>query len=196
MVVLEQYEWSDFWWEEADKNGKRVLLIGDSQTRGLRQFCKNALGEIYVDMLATSKCVDNPDFMREVKYIVEGNAYDVVCFSHGLHGWHLDDDGYRKACSEAFQYLKCKIGKVIVENCLPVALPGGGFVEDCERNPIVLRRNDILKNLAAENGVEFIDLYSVAYGKPEIRVDDGMHYNDEGYALLGGLLAEKILENI
>lgn len=196
MAVLEQYEWSDFWWDEADKKGKRVLLIGDSQTRGLRQFCKNALGEIYVDMLATSKCADNPDFMREVRYIVEGNSYDLVCFSHGLHGWHLEDEGYQKACSEALQYLKGKISKVIIENCLPVAMPGIGFVEDGARNPIVLRRNEILCKLAAENSCEFIDLYSEVYGKAEIRVDDGMHYNDEGYTLLGGLLAERILKNI
>ena len=134
--------------------------------------------------------------LGEVRYIAEGNSYDLVCFSHGLHGWHLDDVGYQKACREVLQYLKGKAGKLIIETCLPVAMPGGGFVEETERNTVVIRRNEILCKLAKENAFEFIDLYSEVYGNSEIRVDDGMHYNDEGYALLGGLLAEKILENI
>ena len=33
MYKNEKYEWMDFWWDNANMEGKRVLLIGDSISR-------------------------------------------------------------------------------------------------------------------------------------------------------------------
>lgn len=38
-----------------------------------------------------------------------------------------------------------------------------------------------------------MDLYSAADKRAEIRIEDGTHYNEEGYKLLGNAVADAIL---
>ena len=190
-VILEDFEWTDFWWDNRTVIAKTVLMIGDSQTRGMRPYFSQFCPDLKVDMFATSKCVDNPDYMRELKYTVDGYHYDIVFFSHGLHGWHLGIDDYIEKCGKILDYLKESAGRVIVESCLPVAVPGEKFILDTVRNGIVNERNAALKRLSEEKSMEYIDLYSMAIDRAEIRDIDGMHYNEKGYQLLARQLTER-----
>ena len=60
---LERIEWDDLWYQEADDpKARRMLLIGDSITRGMRPFANElaaAVGGV-ADQLATSKSMDHP----------------------------------------------------------------------------------------------------------------------------------------
>lgn len=189
-VVLEEYEWTDFWWDNRDAGEKTVLLVGDSQTRGLRPYF--AQPQLRTDMFATSKCVDNPDYLRELKYVLEGYRYDYICFSHGLHGWHLGLEDYAEKCGEVLDLLVRTGAEIIVESCLPVALPGDKYILDETRNGIINERNRVLKKLAAEKGFAYIDLYGAVVNMADIRDRDGMHYNEKGYRLLAQKLAEMV----
>lgn len=191
-VVLEEYEWTDFWWDNRDIDAKTVLLIGDSQTRGMRPYFSQICPQLKADMFATSKCVDNHDYMRELKYVLEGYKYDCVFFSHGLHGWHLDIDDYEKKSTEMLDLLAHTGAEIIIESCLPVALPGDKYILDAERNDIVNERNRVLKKLAEERGLAYIDLYGTVIDMADIRDRDGMHYNEKGYRLLAQKLAERV----
>ncbi len=57
----ERLEWSNFWWEEANKECKRLLLIGDSVTRGYRSALNNFMSEsgggYVVDLCAFSAAI-------------------------------------------------------------------------------------------------------------------------------------------
>lgn len=55
----EQIEWGNFWWEEANTICNRILLIGDSVTRGYRSSLHNALKEhgYVVDLCAFSASI-------------------------------------------------------------------------------------------------------------------------------------------
>ena len=191
-VVLEEYEWTDFWWDNRDVDAKTVLLIGDSQTRGMRPYFSQFCPQLKADMFATSKCVDNPDYMRELKYVLEGYQYDRVFFSHGLHGWHLGVEDYAEKCSEMLDLLARTGAEIIIESCLPVALSGDKYILDAERNDIVNERNRVLKKLAEEKGFAYIDLYGAVIDMADIRDRDGMHYNEKGYRLLAQKLAERV----
>ncbi len=196
MAVLEKYEWTDIWWDEPTEDGKRVLMLGDSITRGMKEFVKENVGDVFIDMLATSRSVDNPNFMRELKYMVEQSKYDLICVSHGLHGFHLEIDGYEKGMTECFEYLKNQNTKIAVETLTPVTMPGGGYNDHTERGPIVHERNEVLKKLAEKFEFPIIDSYGLVEGKAEIRHIDGVHYNQDGYKFLGDFLAKNILEKL
>ena len=56
-------------------------------------------------------------------------------------------------------------------------------------NERVLARNRIARELAEEKGLFYNDLYALVEGKPELRSDDGFHYNGEGYEVLADGLA-------
>lgn len=191
-VVLEEYEWTDFWWDNRDFDAKNVLMIGDSQTRGMRPYFSQLCPKLKVDMFATSKCADNPDYMREIKYVLEEYKYDYIFFSHGLHGWHLSIEDYAEKCGEVMDLLTETGAKIIVENCLPVAFQGDEYVLDEKRNGIVNERNRALKNLADERNIEYADLYSAVIDMADIRDKDGMHYNEKGYRFLAQKLAERV----
>lgn len=61
---LEKYEWTDMWWDEPEKRGRRVLLVGDSITRGYYAALKRRMPEnIYIDRYVTSRALDNPSFI-------------------------------------------------------------------------------------------------------------------------------------
>ena len=64
-LVLEGTEWDDVWVECAsDKKTKRILMIGDSITRGFRAKLKeNISPDALPNTVATSKSVDNPLFI-------------------------------------------------------------------------------------------------------------------------------------
>lgn len=191
-IALEEYEWSNFWWDNRNMTAKTVLLIGDSQTQGIRPHFAQLCPQLRVDMLATSKCADNPDYIREIKYMLEGYKYDVIFFSHGLHGWHLDIKAYENKCNEIIALLAETGARVIVESCLPVALPGDEYILDADRNGIVNERNAVLKKLADERGLKYIDLYGEVIDLADIRSADGMHYTEDGYRILAKRPAEEI----
>ncbi len=191
-VVLEEYEWTDFWWDNRDIDAETVLMIGDSQTRGMRPYFAQLCAKLRVDMFATSKCIDNPDYIRELRYILECHKYEYILFSHGLHGWHMGIEDYEEKCSEVIDLLVGMGAEIIVESCLPVAFPGDEYVLDEERNNIVNARNRVLKKIADERKFEYADLYSDVIDMADIRDKDGMHYNEKGYRLLAQMLADRI----
>ena len=190
--ILEEYEWTDFWWDNRDVDVKKLLMIGDSQTKGMRPYFAAERSDLRIDMMATSKCIDNPDYTRELIYMLENYQYDVIIFSHGLHGWHLGVDEYKSSCQKVLDYLKETKAKIIVESCLPVAVPGNDFILDDTRNTIVNERNNILEEVSRLMNVEYVDLYSEVLDREDIRDRDGMHYNEKGYKYLSHLLAERI----
>ena len=60
-VALETFEWDDIWYDHVPDNTKpRILMVGDSISRGYRFNVINNLNDTYhTDGWATSKAVDN-----------------------------------------------------------------------------------------------------------------------------------------
>ncbi|HEY5582952.1 MAG TPA: hypothetical protein VIK78_00455 [Ruminiclostridium sp.] len=198
MSKLERYEWCDFWWEEADKNDKpRVLLIGDSITRAYRPKVNDIIRErAYVDMLATSKAIDNPSLKRELDYILghEEFKYKVIHFNNGLHGWHLSEEEYEKYLEEVVVHIidNCGTAKLILTLTTPVTKEGSNEEINMELTSRVIKRNKAVENIGREYNLEIDDLYTPMFGKSEYRVSDGYHYNEIGEKVQAAIVAIKI----
>lgn len=200
MPVLETYEWCDFWWEKTDSSDKpRVLLIGDSITRAYRPKVNELLREAaYVDMLATSKAVDNPSLKQEIGYILkhENFKYKVIHLNNGLHGLHLSDEDYQRGMEEVISYIleNCGNAKLILTLSTPVTAEGKKDTINPELNGKSVNRNIAVCRLAEKYKLAIDDLYAPMFGKSEFRVEDGFHYNTEGENVQAEIVAKKIKE--
>ncbi len=197
---LETYEWDDIWRIHAkDCEKKRALLIGDSISRGCRHKAA-ALSEdkLYVDNLATSKAIDNPFLYETIALTIrQESALAMVHFNNGLHGWHLSAEEYHR-CYDAL------IGKLIkdfpevifilalstpIRNCRDLSL-------FADRNSEVLKRNAAVIKVAEKYSLPLNDLYSVIGDSYCYHYTDGVHFTDEGYALLSSAIEKKLCEFI
>jgi hypothetical protein len=202
MVQLEQYEWCDFWWQEApQQNIKRVLLVGDSISRAYRPHVNEQLkGEIYVDQLSSSRALDNPAFLMELDYMLKlnENNYQVIHFNNGLHGKHLSADQYEHHLEKVIQHIIAQIDakKMILAFSTPVTIYDVPTELDSKVNHIVIDRNKAMERLAHKYQLQINDLYTPMLGKSEYRVNDGYHYNALGDKALAEIVVSSILKGI
>jgi lysophospholipase L1-like esterase len=198
MSVLEQYEWCDFWWQEAPKQDKkRVLLVGDSISRAYRPYVNDQLkGEVYADQLSSSRALDNPAFLFELDYMLKLNnvKYDAIHFNNGLHGMHLTVDQYELHLENVIQHILSFIdcSKFILAQSTPVTKPNIPTELEAELNDMVLDRNQVMERLALKYNIKLNDLYTQMLGKSEYRVNDGYHYNAAGEKAQAAIVAEII----
>lgn len=195
MTIREKYEWAQIWWEEADSNSlERILLIGDSITLGYKQFVQEALkGKYYVDMLATSKSIDDPSYIRELNYILNEYPYKLIHYNNGLHGWHVKADDYETSYKCVINMLLTKCNNIVLTTSTPVTKVEDNTQIDTEKDEVLKERNCVVQKLAKEFNFKVDDLYEDMLGKSEYRVDDGYHYDETGKKVQGDIVANKIL---
>ncbi|MDF2937210.1 MAG: hydrolase family protein [Paenibacillaceae bacterium] len=197
---LERYEWCHYWWGGTDRPDlKRILLIGDSITRGFRPYVAERLGEdVCVDMVATSKAVDNPALLYEIGYILQhptGFRYEAIHLNNGLHGWHLSTEEYEKHFDRAISWIQERAGdaKTMLAASTPVTLKGMPNELDPKTNGLVLERNQAVARLAARHSCTVHDLYRTMEGYSQYRSLDGYHYNEEGQRAQAESVASAVL---
>jgi hypothetical protein len=195
MCELEKYEWCDFWCQEPkDKMKPRILLIGDSITRAYRPFVeKHMEGKYYVDMIATSKALDNPAYKLDIQYLTEqySTKYCTIHFNNGLHGFHLSTNDYGEHMEDIILFLSSHFrpNKLILATSTPVLRPGSTIEVDENLNSIILERNKVVIELALKYQLTVSGLYFEMMGKNQYRLEDGFHYNDLGQEAQGKIVA-------
>ncbi|HNX27230.1 MAG TPA: SGNH/GDSL hydrolase family protein [Phycisphaerae bacterium] len=196
MIVHEKYEWSNNWWNNADdKLLKRVLIIGDSISCCYHPVViKKLRGKVNVDRVANSRSLDDPMLFGEVSLALENCRYQVVHFNNGLHGWHLTDAGYRRLLARYVELIREKAprSRLIWATSTPVTKINKPHLPCMEKNPRVIRRNEIAVKIMAKYDIEVNDLYSLVFGNAGIRAKDGYHYNAGGAELMGRAVAGAI----
>lgn len=189
----EKIEWTDMWWDDPEKEGRRVLLVGDSITRGYYKALKKRMPEdIYLDRYVTSKALDNPLFIKELSYVLSQAKYEVIHFNNGLHG-SLDTELFKELYEEIIKFLlKTENSpKIIVSGTTPVVVVDNPK-EYIPFNKQSIERDKVAAEIAAKYNLLYENLYSVVDGLEGIRAQDSYHFNDKGCELL----ADKVYENL
>ena len=188
-MQLEIYEWENIWWEHTEnETAKRALYIGDSISCGTRHFANQvAKGTWLFDGFGTSKALDNPYFKKSLLCFMEQQVRcDAVLFNNGLHGWHLSEEEYKTQYRQMLEYL-------ITHTNAPIYIVSTtNDANDTDKNKRVIERNRIARKLADEFKFPYIDLYAISVANRGLHLEDGIHFTDQGYALL----AENILKVI
>ena len=197
MYKNEKYEWMDFWWDNANMEGKRVLLIGDSISRdGYYHIVKERLdGKYLVDRCSISTGVDNPAIYKAIDMFLKhsGFEYEYVHFNSGLHACYMPADEFGKHFEEVARYImhSCPDSKLILGLCTPYRInpDESGFGDF---NSEVIKRNEEIKKVGEKLGLKVNDLYSVIIDNG-IMTCDGLHYKEDGWIALGNMVADSIL---
>ena len=195
-VAHERYEWSNIWWDCADDTTlPRVLLIGDSISCGYSAIVTKLLeGKVHVDRLGTSRSINDPVLLKETVMMLAEYPYAAVHFNNGLHGFHLDAPAYAAALGRYLALIREHAGdaRLIWASSTPITVNGDVNTLN-ESNQVVTARNAVAAEVMGQAGVPVNDLYSVVLGKPELRSNDGYHYNGQGYDVLGKAVADAVL---
>lgn len=189
----ERIEWCDIWFTDAEKEAlPRVLLIGDSITRGYFDGVERALqGKAYLGRLTTSRSVGDPVFFDELALVLRQYPFAVIHVNNGLHGWDYTETDYRAGFERLIAALKkdAPSAKLICGNTTPVredpAKP--------DKMPRIAERNRIAAELCVANGIPINDLHAIVAAKPAYFSGDGVHLNDDGRAALANAVASCIL---
>lgn len=197
--MRETYEWCNLWWEKAsDHTTSRALLIGDSIANGYRQFVNELFDDINIDMLATSKAIDDVSYKSELKYALSEYQYKVIHFNNGLHGWHVKTADYRKCLKDVVAFImRCQPkARLILVSSTPVTIVGDRTKLDNEKNDVIIERNYAMADIALKYSLPYNDLYSKMIGKSELRMEDGFHYNEYGKKEQAEIVASFIRNNV
>ena len=201
--VLEIIEWDDIWYESAnDTTVKRIMTIGDSISRGFRPFLNeiaNSKGTI-IDMLATSKAVDNPFFTTLISYAISQQpTCESILLALGGHGFHLTSEQFGQGFSKLVKFIKDHYPekRILTATFIPIRKKDDHACLS-ENNAKIKENNLQIKAVAKEFDLPVIDLYDKLLSREdlfELSHIDGVHLNDKGYRFLAECVADYLWDN-
>jgi lysophospholipase L1-like esterase len=194
-VVRENIEWLDVWLPNTnDHDLPRVLLIGDSITRGYgKQVEADLKGKAYVGRMATSKSLGDPALLDEVALVLKEQTFDVIHFNNGMHGNGYTEEEYAAALPAlvALLHHAAPSAKLIWASTTDVRQRDHLETADPKTDRIIQRNRSAAEIVRKEN-IPIDDLFSVVRGHPEYHAQDGVHLNDKGSEILAAQVARSI----
>jgi lysophospholipase L1-like esterase len=174
-----------------DPNLPRVLIIGDSISRGYTTPVRHALkGKVNLHR-APANCgklaygIKNLDIWLGDK----SNKWDVITFNFGIHDRKTPDSSYTNELKALTMKLQATGAKLIWVNTTPVPKGAAEYVEDNSE-----RVNKLASEIMTELNIPIVDLYSKAKAVPsEHKIANNCHFRDGGYVLLGAEVSANIL---
>ncbi len=186
----ENTEWSiSYSFNARDTENPRVLLIGDSVCNAYQSGVRQKLGNnANVTFWASSKCVTDPDYLRELNFLLDTYWYDAICFNNGLHSLTASPDEWEEAYANVIRFIsdKCKGIPLFLVLSTPIA--------DRDKNAIVVRFNEYVSDFAYKKGFSVIDLWSPmsALNKRE-HMSDAYHWKAEAVGMQADIVASALL---
>jgi len=173
-----------------DPNLPRVLLIGDSISRGYTLPVRQALdGKVNVHR-APENCGSTKRGLEKMDVWLGGGTWDVIVFNFGIHDRNSPAAEYEQRLDAIAVRLKKTEAQLIWATTTPIApetpkIKAGSSAKS----------NQIAAKAMERHGIPITDLYT--YIKPTLdqhQLPKNCHFNQEGYEHLGKKVAEGILE--
>lgn len=193
----EGIEWCDIWISHAtETNLPRVLLIGDSITRGYYPAVEKRLsGKAFVARLTTSAFLSDPMLAQQIALVLDNTKFKVIHFNNGMHGWQHTEEEYRKAFPGFTATIRkhASGAKLIWAATTPLKQS----TNSPPRNPTqasnerIAARNAIALECVKPQNIPVNDLNALAKGHPEYHADD-VHFNREGITVQAEQVAAQI----
>ena len=109
--VREDIEWSiNYSYNTLDTKNPRVMLIGDSICNAYHYAVRDRLADkANVSYWASSKCVTDPDYFRELEFMLDAREYALITFNNGLHSLSTDMTEWEEAYRSAVRFILDKL---------------------------------------------------------------------------------------
>ena len=194
-IERENIEWCDVWIPGATTTNKpRVLLVGDSITKGYYKVASDQLGNgVACARFATSACVADPAFHVQLDALLSQYTFTLVHFNNGLHGVGYTEEEYRAGYEKALKSIQKH--SPATKLVLALSTPLNETSSANSLNPRVNERNKIVSALAKTYGASVNDLHSISKGHPEYYTD-AYHYKAAAIELQGKQVGDTIKEQL
>jgi lysophospholipase L1-like esterase len=196
-IVRENIEWLDVWLPNTnDHDLPRVLLIGDSITRGYgKQVEANLKGKAYVGRMATSKSLGDPALLEEVALVLREQTFDVIHFNNGMHGDGYSEEQYAAALPDLLATLRKYAPKAKLIWASTTGVRKRGRIDEIDpKTQRIIRRNRAASEILRKENIPIDDLFSLVQDHPEYHSQDGVHFTDDGSAILALQVSRRIEE--
>lgn len=191
--VRENIEWSiAYSYNALDRANPRILLIGDSICHQYHDKVRLLLADrANISYWASSKCVTDPDYFRELSFHLDAYPYQMVCFNNGAHSLTTDPKAWQEAYEAALSFLQARLPGAKLSLTLCTAL------NDPEKNEKLCRLNGIAAQIGQERGLPLIDLYTPTQAMDkEKEMSDLFHYKDPAKAVQAEIVARHICRKL
>jgi len=172
----------------------RVLLIGDSVSRGYTLSTREALaGQANVHR-APENCGPTANGLKKLDVWLGDGKWDVIHFNFGIHDRATKLADYEDRLEQIVARLE-KIGaKLIWASTTPIP-------PDTKDGPsataVIFEKNEIAARVMQKHGVAIDDLFTfITPHLAQVQNPKDVHYNGEGYKLLGGQVADSIRKTL
>jgi len=185
----ETTEWSHYYWYEVnDPVLPRVLLIGDSICDGYHRYVRDELkGRASLAYWASSKCVTDPAYLKELGYFLGEYRYAVIHFNNGLHSLTGTDLGVWETALHAVVGFLRERGHgagLIWASSTPLLDPALTIR--------VKELNAIAARVMAAEQIPINDLFALMDPQDRALWCDTYHYHEAGRQLQGRQVADVV----
>lgn len=172
----------------------RVLLIGDSVSRGYTLAAREALAGKANVHRAPENCGPTANGLKKLNVWLGDGKWDVIHFNFGIHDRQTKPADYEERLEQIVARLQQTGAKLIWATTTPIP-------PDTKDGPAattaVVEKNEIAARVMRRHGVAIDDLFaSITPHVGQVQNPKDVHFNAEGYQLLGGQVANAILHTL
>ena len=170
----------------------RVLLIGDSVSRGYTLAARKALAGKANVHRAPENCGPSANGLKKLDIWLAGEKWDVIHFNFGIHDRATPPADYRQRLETLVTRMKATGAKVVWASTTPVPPDTKDGPKAAEA---IVEKNRIAAEVMEKNGVAIDDLYTfITPHLTKVQNPKDVHFNNDGYDLLGKQVAAVITQ--
>jgi hypothetical protein len=168
----------------------RVLLIGDSVSRGYTLAARKALAGKANVHRAPENCGPSANGLKKLDIWLAGEKWDVIHFNFGIHDRATPPADYRQRLEALVTRMKATGAKVVWASTTPVPPDTKDGPKAAEA---IVEKNRIAAEVMEKNGVAIDDLFTfITPHLANVQNPKDVHFNNDGYDLLGKQVAAAI----
>jgi lysophospholipase L1-like esterase len=176
-----------------DPKLSRVLLIGDSVSRGYTMAVRKALAGKANVHRAPENCGGTANGLKKLDVWLGDGKWDLIHFNFGIHDHATPLAEYEDRLEKIVARLQKTGAKLVWASTTPIPKD-----EAKKQTPeSIVERNAVALRVMQRHGVAVDDLF--AFITPHLATAQNphdVHFNAKGYDLLGGQVAQSILANL
>jgi len=168
----------------------RVLLIGDSVSRGYTQAVRKALAGKANVHRAPANCGPTATGLKQIDVWLGDGKWDVIHFNFGIHDRNTPVKDYTARLEKLVQRMQQTGARLVWATTTPIPdNPGAG-----QTAASVVDRNAAAAAVMKEHGVAVDDLHGfITPHLKAVQPPNDVHFTAAGYDLLGQQVADSIL---
>jgi len=174
---------------QDDPQLPRVLLIGDSVSRGYTQAARKALAGKANVHRAPANCGPTASGIKNIEVWLGDGKWDVIHFNFGIHDRAIPIADYTQRLEQLIARMKKTGAKLIWASTTPI--PDDPAKKQTAAS--IVERNQVAAELIKKHGVAMDDLFAaITPHLATMQNPNDVHFNAKGYDFLGETVAKAI----